>query len=449
MTVRQRVVLVGCVLSSLLPFHGAALADALRRTPIVAAVEKISPAVVNISSEAVVERRVNPFPGFQDPLLDEFFRDFLEPRRRFTQSSLGSGVIIRPEGYIVTNQHVIQRTGQIKVTLADEREFEAELIGADSDSDLAVLRVKSDRPLPAATLGESNDLLIGETVIAIGNPFGLSHTVTTGVISATGRSVRTQDQVYVDFIQTDASINPGNSGGPLVNLLGEVIGINTAIYQKAQGIGFAVPINRARRIVADLISFGEVHVPWVGAVVQELTPELAAHFGLGQGKGVLVRSMEPDSPALEGGIAVGDVIAAIDGHDVRSVEEYDRRIRDHAERSEIVITVLRDNGRNRLSIQARPFPVERADTLAWQLIGITVAPTGNGLRVGKIRSGSAAARIGVAPGDFIVALAGSPVTNPDEFRRKMVDIRLAQTVLLSVRRGPYVYHVTVALGGAA
>jgi serine protease Do len=424
--------------------------DSLRRTPVVEAVEKVQASVVNISSATVVERRMSPFPGFQDPGLDEFFRDFFEPRReRFTQTSLGSGVLIRSDGYILTNQHVIQRGGQIKVTLSDEREFEAELAGADSDSDLAVLKVRSDRPLPAATLGNSDDLMIGETAIAIGNPFGLSHTVTTGVISAVGRSLRTDDQVYIDFIQTDASINPGNSGGPLVNLAGEVIGVNTAIYQKAQGIGFAVPINRASRIVADLISYGEVHVPWVGLVVQELTPELAQHFDLEQRKGVLVRSVEADSPAAEAGVRRGDVIAAVGGHDVRSVEEYDRRVRDHAERSTIEIIVLRDGSRHRLEIHSRPFPPERADALAWDLLGIAVSETRTGLAVTKVRPGSSAARIGIARGDVVAALGGTPVSKLGEFRRKMIEVRLAQTTLLSIRRGAYVYHVTLPLAGAA
>ena len=251
----------------------------IRRTPVVEAVKRVSPAVVNISTETIVARQTSPFPAFRDPLFEEFFHDFFEPRvERYKQTSLGSGVVIRPDGYILTNQHVVLRGSQIKVTLADDRDFEAQLVGADSDSDLAVLKVKTDTSLPYINMGDSDDLMIGETVIAIGNPFGLSHTVTTGVVSALGRSLKTGEQTYYDFIQTDASINPGNSGGPLLNLSGDLIGINTAIYQKAQGIGFAIPINRARRIVTDLISYGEVHVPWVGAIVQDLTPELAAQL---------------------------------------------------------------------------------------------------------------------------------------------------------------------------
>jgi len=425
-------------------------ADAIRRTPIVIAVEKVSPSVVNVSTEQILEGRSSPFPGFRDPLFDEFFHDFFEPRmERYKQTSLGSGVIIRPDGYILTNQHVVLRGGQIKVTLSDDRDFTARLVGADSDSDLAVLKVESEQPLPYATMGESNDLMIGETVIAIGNPFGLSHTVTTGVVSALGRSLKTEDQTYYDFIQTDASINPGNSGGPLLTMTGDLIGINTAIYQKAQGIGFAIPIQRARRIVADLISYGEVHVPWVGALVQDLTPALATHFGVKLGKGVLVRGVEDGSPAADAGLRSGDVIMSIGGRDLRSLEEYEQRVRDHSENSDIELSVTRDGAPQRITVHAHPFPPERADVLAWQLLGVQLGPARTELRVTRIRSGSPAARIGLESGDLIVALGGVPVKSLDDFRRKIVAVRLARTALVSIRRGPYLYHVTVALAGTA
>ena len=430
------------------PIGAHADVDPLRRTPVVIAVEKVGPAVVNISTEKIIERQASPFPAFRDPFFDEFFRDFLEPHpERYKQTSLGSGVVIQPDGYILTNQHVVLRGSQIKVTLADNREFEARLVGADSDSDLAVLKVDSPDPLPNITMGDSNNLMIGETVIAIGNPFGLSHTVTTGVVSAVGRSLKTEEQTYYDFIQTDASINPGNSGGPLLNLTGDLIGINTAIYQKAQGIGFAIPINRARRIVADLISFGAVHLPWVGAIVQDLTPEIASHFGLRQRKGVLVRGVESSSPAAEAGVVRGDVIVAVDDHDVHSSEEYDRRVRDHTETSEIAFTVTRDAEPHRLTVKARPFPLERADALAWQLIGVELRESRGALHVIQVRPGSPAARIGFEVGDLVVGLGGLPVKNLDDFRRKMVDLRLAQTALVSIQRGPYLYHVPVPFGG--
>jgi S1-C subfamily serine protease len=260
----RHVIVLGCVAA----FANPALAalDTDRRSAVVEAVERVSPAVVNVSTTQVIEQGSAPFPRFRDPFFDEFFRDFIEPRpQRFTRTSLGSGVIVRPDGHILTNQHVVLRASRITVTLADGREFEASLVGSDADSDLAVLKVDSTDPLPSVEMGTAGDLMIGEMVIAIGNPFGLSHTVTTGVVSATGRSLRSDEQVFQDLIQTDASINPGNSGGPLLNIRGAVIGVNTAIYQKAQGIGFAVPIDRARRVVDDLISYGAVRVDWGAA----------------------------------------------------------------------------------------------------------------------------------------------------------------------------------------
>jgi len=221
------------VIVSVLPSYGGKTYSNLRENAVVRAVRKVSPAVVNISSKYEIRTRANPFFNFDiDPFFDSFFRDFFEfhQQRRYIKNSLGSGVIIDGKrGYILTNEHVVARSTKINVFLKDERKFEAQLIGADPDSDLAVLRINSTEPLPDIKMGNSDELMIGETVIAIGNPFGFSNTVTTGVISALHRSIRTEDRIYRDFIQTDASINPGNSGGPLLNINGDLIGINTAI----------------------------------------------------------------------------------------------------------------------------------------------------------------------------------------------------------------------------
>ncbi len=253
-----------------------------RENEVVKAVRKVSPAVVNISSEYEVYARTNPFSGFAtDPFFDSFFKDFFDrgAERRYKKQSLGSGVIIDGKrGFILTNAHVIAKTGKITAVLMDERELEVQIVGADPDSDLAVLRVNSPNPLPSTEMGDSGDMMIGETVIAIGNPFGFSNTVTTGVISAVNRSIRAEDREYHDFIQTDASINPGNSGGPLLNINGELIGINTAIYAKAQGIGFAIPINKAKRIISDLIQHGEVIPAWIGLTVQNVDERLTFPF---------------------------------------------------------------------------------------------------------------------------------------------------------------------------
>src|SRR2546428_4462544 len=299
--------------------------DPARRSLVVEAVEKASPAVVNVSTEQIVEQRRSPFPFPQDPFFEEFFRDFVDRRPgRFKTTSLGWGVIVAADGTIMTNVHVIERASRIQVMLIDKRELDAALVGADADADTAILRVKAVADLPHIPFGSSADLMIGETVIAIGNPFGLLHTVTTGVVSAVGRSLRDEERTYTDFIQTDASINPSNSGGPILNIKGELVGINTAIYGKAQGIGFAIPVDRARRVMNDLVSYGEVRHVWVGLVVQDLNPELAQHFGVR--RGVIVAEIEPKSPAAEAALARGDAILKVDGHEVAARDEFEQRI---------------------------------------------------------------------------------------------------------------------------
>ena len=418
--------------------------DPERRSLVVQAVEKASPAVVNVSTEQVVERHASPFPFPQDPFFEEFFRDFVDPRpRRFKTTSLGSGVIVAADGTIMTNVHVIERASRVRVTLNDQREFDATLVGADADADIAVLRVKAGGDLPHIPFGTSADLMIGETVIAIGNPFGLSHTVTTGVVSAVGRSLRDEERTYTDFIQTDASINPGNSGGPLLNIKGELIGINTAIYGKAQGIGFAIPVDRARRVMKDLVSYGEVRHAWVGLVVQDLTPDLAQHFGVR--RGVVVAQVEPKSPAEAAGIARGDAVTKVDGREVASREEFEQRIEDHAEGDRITLTLRREGRNEDVRLAAATFPAARADDLAWQLLGLQAAGAEDGLVVSRVRPGSPAARIGVQRGDRLLGLGGTPLRSVAELRRKMIELRSARSVLLSVGRGPYQYNVNVPL----
>ena len=277
----------------LYPFP-AAHASSLREDAVVKAVRETSPAVVNISTEQIVERKASSLsPFFNDPYFDKFFKDFFEPgyEKKYTQKSLGSGVIFEKRGYILTNWHVVGKASQIKVILINEEIFNAKLIGSSPELDLAVLKIDTQRDLPTIKIGDSDRLMIGEKVIAIGNPFGLSHTVTTGVISAQKRSLRVGENVYLDFIQTDASINPGNSGGPLLNIDGELIGINSAIYgEGAQGIGFAIPIIKAKRVVDDLITYGEVNPAWVGITLQTLSPEMAHYLGYTGESGVFVGS---------------------------------------------------------------------------------------------------------------------------------------------------------------
>lgn len=418
--------------------------DASRRGPVVIAVEKASPAVVSVFSSQEVERSPNPFGG--DPFFEDFFRDFFEsmPERR-TQRSLGSGVVIRPDGYILTNEHVVLQSGKVQIQLANERKYNARLVGADSDSDLAVLKVDEAKSLPYLPLGTSEDLLIGETVIAIGNPFGLSHTVTTGVVSAVNRSLNTGERTYYDFIQTDASINPGNSGGPLLNIKGELIGINTAIYGKAQGIGFAIPISRAKRIVEELISHGAVDPPWVGVATQTLTPELAYHFALREKQGVLIRAVEPGSPAAAAGLRRGDVIVSLDGKPLQSSEEYLQWERAYTNGAKMRLRVSRDRQEIEVTVTAGRFPQEKADELTWKLLGLAVRETEDGLEVKAVRSAGPAERIGFTRGDMILGVAGNQIKTLAEFRRKVIDARMSQGLLLSVARGRSLYHITVPL----
>ncbi|CAO0821491.1 exported hypothetical protein [Desulfarculales bacterium] len=285
-----------------------ALADHNSRvTPVVRVVQDAGPGIVNISTKTRVKARL-----FRsgDEAMDSFFEEFFQPMQR-EQSSLGSGFILDGKrGLIVTNGHVVSAASEITVQLADKRIFAAQVVGVDPQSDLAVLRITPKGSLPQLNLGDSEQIMIGEEAIAIGNPFGLSHTVTVGVVSALGRKVRTSGNQWMqDLIQIDASINPGNSGGPLLNADGEVIGINTAIVQQAQGIGFAIPVNRVRRVVEDLVRYGEVVPAWLGLELQDLTPRLAQHFGLAEARGVLVVEVMESSPSAEAGLA-GQVLTS-------------------------------------------------------------------------------------------------------------------------------------------
>ncbi len=386
---------------------GAPETDPARRSRGVEAVERSSPAVVNISAEETVVQQ-SPFAAPSDPFFDQFFRDFYDARpRRSTRTSLGSGFIVDTDGTILTNSHVILRGAKVRVTLVDGREFDAKLVGADADSDLAVLRIQTGERLPTVTLGTSTDLLIGETVIAIGNPFGLSHTVTTGVVSAVGRSLHGEERTYTDFIQTDASINPGNSGGPLLDIRGEVIGINAAIYGKAQGIGFAIPIDRAKRVLKELVSYGEVKRTWIGVFTQDLTPDLAAHFGVK--KGVVVATVEPKSPAANAGLVRGDVIVKVDGHDVGSSDEFEGLVAAHQAGEDLDLTVSgdQDGTIRQVRVRVTAFPTADADALLWSLIGFAAEADQSGLVVSKVRPGSPVARIGLRRGDRVIGLGGA------------------------------------------
>ena len=432
-----------------------------RESPVVRAVRKVRPAVVNISSSYEVRKRANPFSGFgMDPFFEEFFKDFFDPRfeRRQQNTSLGSGVIIDGKrGFILTNAHVIERSDKIKVVLEDKREFEAKIVGADPDSDLAVLQIDASAPLPSVEMGSSDDLMIGETVIAIGNPFGFSHTVTTGVISAVNRSFRTDDRVFLDFIQIDASINPGNSGGPLLNINGDLIGINTAIYAKAQGIGFAIPINKAKKIISDLIQFGEVIQTWIGISVQNLDKKLAGYLTVPGKTGVMVKAIEPGSPAIDAGLKEGDIILAIGNKKIASVPDYWSVKKTYAAGDTLNVQIWRGGKTETVRIKSRAFPMEMADDLAFRLMGIRVEDltpknrrdyrisVRQGVVISEIDRRSDLAKIGARPGDVIRQIDDAAIVNKDDFKKAIIKSRQRRSVVILLQRADQGYYITLKL----
>ena len=434
--------------------QGAALGalNQSRETPVVRAVRETSPAVVNIRTVSVVEQRGNPFYSFGgDEMFRRFFEDFFDssPRRQ-TTTSLGSGVIIDGKrGYIVTNQHVIMRASSIQVFLATDEEYEAKVVGADPESDLAVLKIEANKELPSARVGTSSDLMIGETIIAIGNPFGFSHTVTTGVVSAVQRSIKAENRVYHDFIQTDAPVNPGNSGGPLLNINGELIGITTAIYYNAQGIGFAIPIDRVKKIVDHLIRFGEVRAAWIGMNTQDLTAELSAHFPSPDGNGALVARIIKDGPAYKAGLRQGDVITSINGQPVRDQRDYDRIFTASMAESVLEMDYYRSGKKRSAKVTAQVFPEELAEDWFYDVTGLRLKDYGRagdvGMTISAVRSGSVSSEIGLQPGDIIREINEITIHGRKDLIKAVLRYRHKGPATFVVQRGRYGYHLTINL----
>jgi Do/DeqQ family serine protease len=341
-----------------------AVAETLQ-SAFVGVAQQVRPAVVNIGTiqRSKARRPVGPQPGSDDPFFQEFFRQFFGSegpgqRPEFRQPSLGSGVIIDKRGLVLTNFHVIKGADEITVRLSDKREYRGKVMGTDPKTDLAVVRFDPDHDLRVAALGDSDALKVGEWAVAIGNPFGLDQTVTVGVISATGRS-DVGVATYENFIQTDASINPGNSGGPLVNLKGEVVGINTAIVAAGQGIGFAIPINMVKRVVDQLVEKGKVVRGWLGVALQPLSAELAQTFGLKDTTGALVASTVPGSPAATAGLQQGDVILGYDKTPVEDYHHLQRLVAETRVGKAITLDVFRKKQRISVSATVAEVPDER------------------------------------------------------------------------------------------
>ncbi len=422
-----------------------------RKTDIVIAVEKASPAVVSVTAEYTETEKANPFSDLGiDSLFDNFFKDFFNPgfERKYKRKSLGSGVIIDGKrGYVLTNAHVISKLASISVISMDEREFDAKIVGVDADSDLAVLQIQSKTELPSIRMGNSDDIMIGETVIAIGNPFGFSHTVTTGVVSALNRSIKSDKRIFSNFIQTDASINPGNSGGTLLNINGELIGINTAIYEKAQGIGFAIPINRAKRIISDLLRYGEVAPVWTGLIVQDIDPDISDYLGISLKTGILIKGTENKSPAEEAGIKSGDIITAINGKHIRSQIDFTTAIMETAVGDELEIRLLRNKKEKTIKLKTRVFPLYMADDIALNLLGIKVSDNPNlkGVVISSVRNDSYMAKIGVLKGDTIHKIDDMTITNKKDFDKAIIKYRLKKSVAVLIKRGMNAYYVTIEM----
>ncbi len=428
--------------------------------------QRVGPTVVSIRTEKIENYR--PQHYFYGPFHDEFFQRFFEefygeqPERQFKRSGLGSGVIIDKQGYILTNEHVINDTDKITVTLADGREFKAVLKGTDPRSDLAVIKIDAPN-LPVAPLGDSDQLKTGQWVVAIGNPFGYllansEPTVTAGVISALHRSLpRTsrQDSDYSDLIQTDAAINPGNSGGPLVNLKGEVVGINVAIFTTSggyQGIGFAIPANNAKRIVEQLIKGQKVAYGWIGISIQEVDDRLAQYFGLEKPKGVLVVKSLENGPAQKGGVQDGDIIVSIDGQEINNSSSLLRKIGNAKIGDKITLEILRDNKTDKIPVTVGKRPsfdqegrmIEegeeeprqsnlKSEPQHWRGLKVNnippelaeqlQLPTSEGVIVVDVSDNSAAEEAGLRKGDIIVSINKTLIRNVEDFNRTVESVK--------------------------
>jgi serine protease Do len=416
-------------------FHaGAQARSSSRRSPVVQVVEKVSPAVVNISAEQILRRRT---------MWDDFFYG-ADPRRRGRAQSLGSGVILYANGILLTNEHVVADASRILVTTKSGLELECDVVGADADNDLAILRArKAPANLPTIKLGTSSDLMIGESIVAIGNPFGFSNTVTSGVVSALGRTVvgRQNQRTYTDFIQIDAPINPGNSGGPVVNIDGELIGIATAIIGGAEGIGFAIPIDRAKRIVDDLLRFGSVRNVWIGVRGRTLGDPDEPNR---RGRGFEIRRVDPGSPAARAGIKPGDVIVSVDGAPVDSEEAFDTALSTRGPGKALKLSIRTNGSERSVTVTGQVAPKGVALDVLREELGITLQDTAKGVRITIADERGPAARRGLETGDLLLAVNGRTVRKVGDVSEVLGDLSRS-TVVLEVQRGRWSYQLPFAL----
>lgn len=419
-------------------------------------VEAVKPAVVNISTVKTVRLR-DPF--FDDPFFRRFFGEPFMPRER-KQSGLGSGVIVDPSGYILTNNHVIRGADEIKVTLLDKREFKGKVIGTDPKTDLAVVKIEA-KDLPYIELGDSDKLKVGELVIAIGNPYGLNQTVTMGIVSATGRAnVGIAD--YEDFIQTDAAINPGNSGGALVNVRGELIGINTAIFSTTggyQGIGFAIPSNMAKAVMQQLIKHKKVVRGWLGVTVQALSAEIKKHFGLKEDRGVLINQVFENSPAEKAGLKEEDIILQYNGKDITDPTQLRNLVAGTLPGKEVELKIFRDGKILSIKVTIEELPMEVVAARGEfdnALKGVVVQnitpelrrelqlpPRITGVVISEISEDSPAQGY-LQKGDVIMAVNRTRINNTKDYQ-KIVSRLKDGDILLFIYRDGQTFHLTLSM----
>jgi serine protease Do len=428
-------------------------------------VKEVKPSVVNISTTTVfkgpdVQER---FSGQQNPFKDFFGNDFFEkffgdmPRKEFKQRSLGSGFIIDRDGYILTNNHVVEKAVSIKVKLSDEKEYDAKVIGKDAKTDIALIKIDAKHDLPVAAFGDSNSLEVGDWVIAIGNPFGLEQTVTAGIVSAKGRVIGAGP--YDDFIQTDASINPGNSGGPLFNLKGEVVGINTAIVSGGQGIGFATPINVAKEMLSQLKSKGKVARGWLGVVIQKITPEIAKGFGLKESEGALVSDVMEQSPAEKAGIKRGDIIISFNGKKIKDMDMLPRLVGGTEIGKQAKVGIIRDGKNLEVNVTIEEMKEESAQISKkpevekdFGLVVQNITPDiakhlsikdKKGVIVTDVQPGSPAQNVDIRSGDIIKEINRKPVRNTTDFKDAMKRGNVKEGIVLLVKRENMTFYIVL------
>ena len=414
--------------------------------PFIEVSKKANPCIVSIISEKeVVQKQFNPF--FNDPFFEDFFPEFKQ-----RGESLGSGVIIDGEGYIITNNHVIDGADKIRVILYNKNEYEASIIGVDPLSDLAIIQIEADESLSTVKMGNSDKLSVGEWVIAIGSPFGLhlNHTVTAGIVSATGRSNVMSKLTYEDFIQHDAAINPGNSGGALLNLDGELVGINTAIatdgYSRSNaGVGFAIPINQAKRVVEDLLEDGTVSRGWLGVRIQNITEEISKALELESKKGALIVSILPDSPAHDSGLMEEDVIIKVDSREIENDKDLIREISSKHPDDYTTFTVVRGDEKLRISVVLGKRPdennlasssksIEKSDS--FDILGVKVSDIDDrdGVRIIAIENGSTAQQNGLRKDDIVVKIGRGLIDSIDTYHEVIGSKEKGDIVMLKIER---------------